>query len=260
MSRITVDLSEPEKAESAITEETNSPEFGDYQKPKKRGVFGRVFRFLGILMLSILVIGSISGFVYWQYLKTTPQYSLALLIDAARRNDRKTVDELVDADAIVDDFMPQITDKAIELYGRGVPPATIARAAQVAAPVLPSIKIRARAEIPDLIRAKTQNFNKFPFWAIAVGASRYVNIKTDGDKAFITSKMPDSPLNLSLRRSGDKWRVVGVKDEELAQSIAEKIGQQIIAAATKGGAGKAGEALGAENLNDLIKQLDGIFK
>ena len=34
---------------------------------------------------------------------------------------------LVDIDAVVDDFLPQITGKAIELYGRNLPPDTFQR-------------------------------------------------------------------------------------------------------------------------------------
>ena len=51
------------------------------------------------------------GFFYWQSIKTTPQYSLALLVDAARRDDQAEIDKLVNVDAVVDDFVPQITDK-----------------------------------------------------------------------------------------------------------------------------------------------------
>lgn len=260
MSRIVVDLNESKKIESKNGEALNSLEFGNYQKPKRRGAFAKFLRVAAILLLTVSVVGAVGGYFYWRHLKTTPQYSLALLIDAARKDDRKTVNDLVDADAIVDDFMPQITDKAVELYGRNVPPSTIAKVAQVAAPILPSVKVRARAEIPDLIRDKTQKFNRVPFWAIAAGAKRYLEIIEEGDKAFITSNLPDSPLNLTMKRSGEKWRVVGVRDEELARRIAEKIGQQIIVAANKGGIKGAGEQLGVQNLTNLIKELDGIFK
>ncbi len=260
MSRIVVDLNESKKIETEKSEAAGSPEFGNYQKPKRRGGFYKFLKGLGIFLIVVLAAGAVGSYFYWRHLKTTPQYSLALLIDAARRGDRKTVDELVDAGAIVDDFMPQITDKAVELYGRGVSPATIAKVEQVAAPLLPSIKIRARAEIPDLIRDKTQKFNNVPFWAIALGAKRYLEITEEGDKAFVSSRLPDSPLSLTMRRDGEKWRVSGVRDEELARRIAEKIGQQIILAANKGGIAKAGGQLGVENLNNLIKELNGIFK
>jgi len=260
MSRIVLNLQEPKNIEAKFEANGDSTESVVIEKPKRRGGFYKFLNALGIFLVAVLVVGAVGGYFYWRHLKTTPQYSLALLIDAARRDDRKTIDELVDADAIVDDFMPQITDKAIELYGRGVSPATIARAEQVAAPVLPAVKLRARAEIPELIRDKTRKFNRVPFWAIALGASRYIEITKEGDKAFIVSKLPETRLNLSLKKNGGNWRVVGVRDEELARNIAEKIGQQIILAATKGGIGKAGEQSGIGNLSDLIKQLDGIFK
>ena len=48
-------------------------------------------------------------------------------------NDQKTIDEVVDTNAVVDDFLPQITGKAVELYGRGLPPEIISRVSQIAA-------------------------------------------------------------------------------------------------------------------------------
>ncbi len=239
----------------------SAPEFSGYQKPKKRSVFTKVLGILAMVLVLILLVGAVGGYFYWQNLKKTPQYSLALLVDAARRDDRKTVEELVDTNAVVDDFMPQITGKAVELYGRGLPPATLAKIERVAAPLMPTVKLRARQEIPNLIREKTQKFDKVPFWAIALGADRYVDITSENDKAFINSKLQERQLNLTLKRSsGDKWQVVGVKDEELARQIAEKVGQQIITVANKGGIQKAGEQFGVQNLGEVLKQLDEVFK
>ena len=116
------------------------PNFGDYQKPQKPSILLKLLKIVGFVLLAVLVIGGIAGFVYWRNLKKTPQYSLALLVDAARRDDQKTIDELVDTDAVIDDFVPQITDKAVELYGRGLAPATIQKIAQAAAPFLPALK------------------------------------------------------------------------------------------------------------------------
>jgi len=258
MSKFVVDL---EKQESIVAKtDIATPQFGEYQAPKKPSVFFRILKILGIALGLILIIGAIGGYFYWQRLKKTPQYSLALMVDAARRDDQKAIDELIDTDATVDDFMPQITGKAVELYGRNLPPATIARIAQVAAPVLPVVKQRARAEIPNLIREKTKKFASVPFWAIVVGADRFLDITQETEKAFVKSKMLDRPLELTLKRSGDKWQVIGLKDEELARRIAEKIGQEIIALAKNGGTGKAGANLGVENLQEVLKQAQDIFK
>jgi sulfur transfer complex TusBCD TusB component (DsrH family) len=254
MSKIVVDLSEPKEGETPTPNtESISPEFGDYQKPKKPSVLVKIVKILAVALLLIFVIVALGGYFYWRQLKTTPQYSLALLVDAARRNDQKTIDQLIDTDAVVDDFVPQITDKAVELYGRGVAPATIQKLASAIAPFLPAIKERAKAELPNLIRDKTQPFEKIPFWAIAIGANRYLDITQEGDKAFVKSKVPEVSLELTLKRNGERWQVIVVKDEVLARKIAEKIGQDLISIAKKDGIKRTGEKLGIPNLQDIFK-------
>lgn len=262
MSKFVVDLNESKAVEKARDGRADEEETSvDLQTPKKRGRFKKALGILGVSLFALLLFGAVGGYFYWQHLKRTPQYSLALMVDAARKNDQKALDELIDTDALVDDFMPQITDKAVELYGRNLPPATIDKARQIAAPLLPAVKIRARAEIPALIRDKVKQFDRVPFWAIALAASRYVDIVREGDKAFVASKIKEqSDVNFTMKQTGERWQIVAVKDEELARSVAEKIGQQIIFAANKGGIKRAGEEFGVENLNELIKQLDTVFK
>ena len=260
MSRFTVNLDEA-KQENPATQKTASLSSLEKQTaPKKSGVFAKILKIFGIAFVLILIVGGIGGYFYWQNLKKSPQYSLALLIDAARRDDQAAIDELVNTDAVVDDFLPQITDKAVELYGRNLAPATIQKMAQVAAPLLPAVKQRARAEVPNLIREKTKQFENIPFWAIAAGASKYLDIAEEGEKAFVKSKIPERPLEVTMKRNGDKWQVVAVKDEVLARRVAEKIGQELIAAAQKGSLQKAGEQLGVSNLADALKKAQELFK
>lgn len=258
MSKFVIDLSE-QKSETSPPETQAVPEFGEYRKPKKRSRLPKILRISGIILAVLLLTGVVGGYLYWQSLKRTPQYSLALLVDSARREDQKTIDELVDTDAVVDDFMPQIIDKAVELYGRGLPRETIQKVAQVAAPLIPGVKNQARAIVPALIRDKTQRFENVPFWAIVLGAGKILDIRVEGDKAFVKSNLQDRPLEVTMKRSGDRWQIVGVKDEELARKIAEKIGQQIIEAATKKDP-KKGKQLGVENLDELLKQAKDIFR
>lgn len=254
MSKFVVDLNE-QSAKAA-----NAPAGGGYQKPKTRSKFAKIVGVLAVVLLAILLVGTVGGYLYWRSYQNAPQYSLALLVDAARRGDQKTVDELIDADAVVDDFMPQITGKAVELYGRSLPPQTLAKVEQVAAPFLPAVKDRARAELPRVIREKTEAFAQVPFAAIVLGADRYLDIAQNGETALVKSKIADRPLEVTMRRSGDRWQIVGVTDEQLATQIAQKIGQEIIAVANKGGIGKAGKSFGVENLQDLIKQAEDILK
>ena len=257
MSKFTVNL-EDSKPENRGT--TNFATLESQNAAKKPNVLVKILKIFSVALVLILIAGGIGGYLYWRNLKKSPSYSLALLVDAARRDDQKTVDELVDTDAVVDDFLPQITDKAVELYGRNLAPATIQRMAQVVAPLLPAVKQRARAEVPNLIKDKTKQFENIPFWAIAVSASKYLDITVEGERAFVKSKIPDRPLEVSLKRNGERWQIVAVKDEVLARGVAEKIGQELIVAAQKGSLRQTGEQLGVSNLEDALKQAQGLFK
>jgi len=270
MSHFVVNLSEPEKEEEQPTvvgkkadeagafkkaEETNAA-----KSPKKRSSFGRILKISGIVIAVVLLIGVVVGYFYWQGLKTSPQYSLALLVDAARRNDQKAIDELVDTDAVVESFLPQITDKATEMYGKNMPADKIAKVKDAANPLMPAIKQRARQEVPRVIAEKTDKFVSIPYWAIAIGASYYLDIKPDGETAIVTSKIPERQFELTMKRNGDKWRVVGIKDDALATRIAQTIGQELITISTREGLKKASEKMNAPGLENIKKKIDELFK
>ncbi len=259
MSKIVVDLQEKEKPAT----DASVPQFGDYQKSERSGTFGKILKIFSVIAAGLLIFGLIGGFFYWRYLKTTPQYSLALIVNAARRDDQKAIDELVDLDAIVEDFLPQVVDKAVELYGRGVAPDVVKKATVAAAPLLPVVKQRAKAELPDLILEKTKRFEDVPFWLIAIGAKRYLEIEQNGDKATIKSKLKDRPLEIEMKKNGDKWQIVAVKDERTSQKIARKIGQEVLTMAKSRDEGtieNVGKQIGLDNAGDLLKQVEGIFK
>lgn len=260
MSQFAVDLSQHQEQPAVVSDEQNAPQFGDYQKPKGHSVFWRVLGWLAIILTVVLIAAGIGGYFYWQRVKKTPAYSLALVVDAARRGDKAQMEQFVDTEAVVDDFMPQITAKAVELYGRNLPPQAVAKAEQAAAPLMPAVKERARVELPRVIREKTAPLEKVPYWLIALGANRAVDISVRNDTALVKSKIPERPLELTMRRDGEHWKVVALKDDVLAQKIAEKIGQDIIAFTAKGGIKKAGEQLGVQNAEQILKSVQDIFK
>lgn len=257
MSEFTVDLEE--RDDEVTTVETSLPETAFDAPPAKRG--GSWLKRLGIAFLIIAVLASAGGIWYWQRLKSTPQYSLALLVDAARRDDQASMDRLVDTDSVVDSFLPQVIEKAVELYGKGVPPQTITVLTSIADQFKPSIKRRAREEIPRVIREKTDKFERIPYWAIAVGAGWFLDITIEGETAIVTSKIENRPFELTMKKNGDVWRVVGIKDEVVAKRIAETVGQEMIRLASKDGLKKAAEKLDLGNVDEIRKKIEGlIFK
>lgn len=219
----------------------------------------RVLSVTVLVLLSIMLIAGVGGYLYYQSFKDTPQYSLALVVDAARHDDKAEIDSLVDIDAVVDDFVPQITAKAVELYGRGQPPQVIARAATLATPLLPAVKERAVAELPRVIRERTERFAYVPFFAMVMGAERYLDVAVTGDTAIVRSRVRDHPLGMKMRRNGTRWQIVGVTDEQLATDIARRIGQEIIAIANDGGKNTA-DRLGIGNMSDLLRQAEELVR
>lgn len=231
---------------------------------KRRGRLGLKIASAAAVLLLIAAFGlAVGGFLYWRSLTGSPQYTLASIVIAARDGDDDEIARLVDVDSVVEDFAPQVTEKAIELYGRGLPPGVISKAKVVAAPILPVIKQRARSELPALLRETTKEFSEVPFWGLVIGADRYLSISIDGDRAVVSSFSEERPTELFMERSGDGWRVVAVKDDLLAEKIAGKIGQELIILATQAGRenlGEVGKRLGIEGIDELLKQAEDIFR
>lgn len=219
----------------------------------------RPFAIACLVVLGLALAGGIGFFVYYQTLKGTPQYSLALLVDAAKRDDRAEVNSLVNIDAVVEDFVPQITTKAVEMYGRGQPPEVLRKVARIALPLLPAVKERARTELPRVIRERTSQFGSVPFSAMVLGADQYLDITLNGDEATVRSKLPEHQLEMKMRKSGDRWQIVGVRDEKVATAIARKIGQEVMAVAVGGGK-RAADEFGIGNLTDLLRQAEELVK
>ena len=214
----------------------------------------------GLIVLSVLVVPGVGGFLYYQSLKNTPQYSLALLVDAAKRDDQQTINQLIDIDAVVDDFMPQIMTKAVELYGRGMPSSVVQKMTTLAEPIMPAVKDRARAQLALVIRDRTERFAKVPFFAMVFGADRYLDFDVTGDTAIVKSKLQDHPFEMKMRRNGDRWQIVGVHDDQLATDIARSIGQQVIELATRGLTSEAADLLGVGKLADLLRQAEDLVR
>ncbi len=232
------------------------PVFEGHTPPRRRS---KTLLTIVLTAFCVILVAIAAGAIYYRSLRNTPQYSLAMLVDSAKRDDKAEIDQLVDINAVVDDFMPQVTDKAIELYGRGLPPQTLQRVAQLAQPLMPAVKDRARAELPQAIRSRSEKYGNVPFFMMVFGADRYFDIAVNGDGAVARSKNPDRPLEVRMKRTSGGWQIVGLRDEQLATDIARKIGAEIVAIAINGKKHEA-DRFGIGNLIDLIRQAEELVK
>ena len=184
--RIVVNLNQPSTApleQAASVSDSNQP------TATKGGRLGKYLLIAGALLL---VIGlSVGIWFYWQWsnLQKSPSYSLALLVNASRKDDQKTIDQLLDSDAVVDSFVPQIKEKAKERYGRGLSPAQIQRTEQMIdqylTPVLPGVKAEARTEIPRQIKEKAADLPELSPAATSIVFCRLADVSQTGEQVIV---------------------------------------------------------------------------
>ena len=71
-----------------------------------------VLAILGFMLVLALVLIAAGTFLWWRHYQTTPAYSLALLVDAAQRNDTARIDQVVDMDKIISNLAATASEKA----------------------------------------------------------------------------------------------------------------------------------------------------
>jgi hypothetical protein len=168
----------------------------------------------------VLLVGS---YAWWQGFKKSPPYSLALLLDAAQHDDEQAVEPLIDSDQIAQGFVPQIIEN---LAGAGSPLPPQARASLTTAlpALLPRVRETMRGEIARTLKGLSQDdSSRLPFFARALGVRQATDVEERGDAADVRLKAGERQVELSMRRDGERWKVVTVRDPQLASEIAARL-------------------------------------
>lgn len=208
------------------------------------------------VVVAAIIAAALAGFYFWyQSDKKSPTYSLALLVDASRRNDRQEIDQLVDIDQVTQSLVPQVVAKVTgggpqqqgAAQQQGAPnsarqtnaanaqtnalaqaPPAVRRFIEANAGVLiPGAREAVRdALIQSIGQGVAKRGDSYPFFVTAT-AARFApdEINVQGDAATVSFKSNAQPVAVTLQRSGagDRWRVVGVQSDELATRIADNL-------------------------------------
>jgi len=202
---------------------SGSPRIAKPRAAPKRGRAGKVFAILGVLLVALVLALAVGGFLWWQHYQTTPTYSLALLVDAAQRNDMPAVDKIVDTDKIVDNFAGQVIQKATDRYG-GALSSEMTKAIRARVPaLLPNIKQQVRDAVAARVKEISAKADQKPFFVVALAIPYFVSVTAAGDKANATVTINDQQVKLDLEHSGEVWRVVAVQDDALVQKLVDQV-------------------------------------
>ena len=175
------------------------------------------------LVLFVLIGGAIGGaYLWWLHYQDGPAYSLALLADAAQRDDRPAIDAILDSDKVIDDFVAQLKQS-----GTGsLSSITSALPAQLRPPtpeLTPQMRQKVHDELVKELRRLTEPAAGKPFILVALAVSQFADIKQEDKVAHATVNIKDEELKLTMQSDAGHWRIVAVQDDKLAKKIYESV-------------------------------------
>jgi uncharacterized membrane protein len=180
---------------------------------RRRGI-AVVLAVIAIILVLIVAGAAGGGFLWWRHYQNSPAYSLALLVDAIQRNDKQTIDQVLDTDKIATDFVSQIRDR--------VPAASLWVGQIDAAKMLsPKVKDTLHDQLIKQVQQLTDAAAGKPFVIVALAVPYFADIKQDNTSARASVNLKDEQIQITMVRSGDLWRVTAVQDDKLARMIAQ---------------------------------------
>ena len=197
------------------------------KKGWRAGRAGRLLSVTALIIIGVVLVLLVSTYAWWRSFEKSPAYSLALLVDAAQRDDTQAVESLIDADQIAQGFVPQVIDK---LAGAGSQLTPQARAQlNTALPqLLPRVRETMRDEVARGLKGlRGGDTSSTPFFVKALGVRGLTDVKEQGDTAAVAVKSESRALDLTMKREGERWRVVTVKDDQLATDIATRLASSV---------------------------------
>jgi hypothetical protein len=212
---------------------------------------GRIFGFIVVLVLIIIVVVA-GGYLWWRHYQNSPAYTLAVLADAAQRNDTATVDGILDTDKVCDDFISQVRQHAGGSVTSTISSVWPSGANSALQTLSPKLKQTVHDEMVNELKRVTEPAKGKPFVLLALVITRFADIKEANNVAQAKVDIKDDHLQLTMlpatQPGGPRWRVTAVQDDKMAKQIADGMTQNLPAAA------------GSEIQDQIRKQVDRLKK
>jgi uncharacterized iron-regulated membrane protein len=194
--------------------------------PKVRGKrrrWPRLLAILGLVVLVLVVVVAVAGFFSWRYYQSTPTYTLALMIDAAQRNDVAEFEKQIDDEAIAKNMAAAISQKAAGRYGLALN-SSIQQQIDAAMPaLLPRVKQTIHDEVAKELKAFASTSEPKPFILLLLAIPSLMTITTEGDAAKATTTITGRTIELAMQRDTERWRVTEFKDDVVVQRVVDGV-------------------------------------
>jgi len=202
-----------------------------YQTGKSRR-WPKIIAILLMLVFVVVLAAVVGAFLWWRNFQTTPAYSIALLIDAAQRNDMTLFEKQVDDEKIAQNLVDDVRQKAADRYGITLS-GTLQKQIDTLIPSLvPRLKNTIHEEVAKEIKELASKSEPKPFILIAVAVPTLVTITTEGNKSKAIAPLQNRKIELGLERNGNIWKVTEVKDDVLLQRVVDSVMKDLPAIGT----------------------------
>jgi hypothetical protein len=194
---------------------------------RKRRRWPRVLAILAGLVLVIVVVAAVGGFFWWRRYQSTPAYTLALLIDAAQRNDAAEFQKLIDDDEIAKNMSASVSQKAAARYGFGVKSTVQAQIDAMLPPALQRLKPAIHDEVVKQIKEFASKSEPRPFIFLVAAVPSLVNVTNEGDTAKATANLSNRTIELGMRYDADRWKVTDFKDDVVVERVVDNVMKEL---------------------------------
>jgi Protein of unknown function (DUF2939) len=196
------------------------------RRPKRRRWL-RILGVLAILFVVFIVVIAVAGFFSWRRFQASPEYSLALLIDAAQRNDQQQLAKLIDEDEIAKNMVANVNQKAVARYGGAMNANTQQQIDKLMPSLLPRVKQTIHDEVTNEIKSFAAGSEPKPFIVLLVTVPSLIKTTTEGDMAKATAAVSGRNLDLTMHRDTDRWKVVAFNDDAVVQRVVDSVMKEL---------------------------------
>lgn len=182
----------------------------------------RVLAVLAASCVVIVFVVAVVAFFWWRHYQTTPAYSLALVIDAAQRDDMPEFRSRLDDEEIARNLVASAREKVGSRFGVALSSSMLQQKIDNLLPaLLPQLKDRIHTEVAKEVKEFSSRAESKPFVVVALAISSLVTITTEGDNARAIAPTPNRTIEVTMRRDGDLWKIVDFKDDVLVQRVVD---------------------------------------